>query len=126
MSGTTSRLAGLAVMQIDGEPWDVVSDLEYLAVQVVRETLKGQTAVEGYSEMPTQCYISATLRDRPDYALSQLNTKTNSEVIALLASGKSVYGTGMWNTELGAVRTQEGTFTVRFDGPLVTEQLVGA
>jgi hypothetical protein len=112
-------------MTINGDAWDVVSDLVWNAVTVVRETLKGQTAVEGFSEMPTQGFIGATLRDRPDYPVQNFNQMTNVEVIVLQANGKQIYGAGMWNTEVGEVRTQEGTFTVRFEGPQVTEQTIG-
>ena len=123
MSGTTSRaLAGVATMNIDGDPWDVVSDLTWNAVAVARETMKGQTAVEGYSEMPAQCFISATLRDRGDATVATFNTLVSSTILVTQANGKQVYGAGMWCTEVGEVRTQEGTFTVRFEGPLVTEE----
>lgn len=126
MSGTTSRrLAGLASCTIDGDPWDVVSDLVYSAVTVTRESLKGQTAVEGYSEMPSAPFIAMTLRDRPDYAIANFNAMTSVEVIVLQANGKQVYGANMWCTEVGEVRTQEGTFAVRFEGTLVTEEPVG-
>jgi hypothetical protein len=122
MSGTTSRrLAGVASVTIDGDAWDVVGDLEYSPQPVTRETLKGQTAVEGYSEMPNQCYMSMRLRDRADEPVYNLNTKTNSTVIAQLANGKTVYGYNMWQVGEIGVNTQEGTFTVRFEGLSVQE-----
>lgn len=124
MSGTNStanRLAGIATMTVDGDPWDVVSDLSWNVSPVKRETLAGQTRVEGYSEMPLAPHISATLRDQGATALATLIAKTNSEVQVLQANGKTVSGYGMWCTELGDVRTQEGSFAVRFEGPVVTE-----
>lgn len=125
MSGTNSRrLAGLASMTIDGDTWDIVSDLAYKSNGIARETLKGQTRVEGYSEMPAECYISATLRDRGDTPVSTLNGKNNCTVVCLLANGKTVYGSGMWQTGDIEVRTQEATFTVRFDGNTVLESVI--
>jgi hypothetical protein len=122
MSGTTSRrLAGIASMHIDGVPWDVVSDLVYNCNTVTRETLKGQTAVEGYSEMPTQGFIGATLRDRGDATVADFNRMTNATVICRLANGKQVYGSGMWCVEAAEVRTHEASFAVRFEGDNVTE-----
>jgi hypothetical protein len=112
-------------MTIDGDTWDIVSDLAYSCVSLTRETLKGQTAVEGYSEMPTQQFISCTLRDRGDHAIKNFNGMTNTTVICTLANGKQVYGANMWCTEVGEVRTQEGTFTIRFEGTQVTEETVG-
>ena len=125
MSGTTKgRLAGVVAMTIDGDAWDVVGDLEYSPSTVARETLKGQTAVEGYSEMPMQGYLSMNLRDRPDETVFSLNTKTNSTIIAQLANGKTVYGYGMWQTGEIGVNTQEGSFSIRFESPAVVEATV--
>jgi hypothetical protein len=122
MSGTVSkRLAGVASITIDGDAWDVVGDLEYSPTTVTRETLKGQTAVEGYSEMPNQGYMSMRLRDRSDEPVFNLNTKTNSTIIAQLANGKTVYAYNAWQTGEIAVNTQEATFTVRFDSASVQE-----
>jgi hypothetical protein len=124
MSGTSRRLAGVASFTIDGDPWDEVGDLEYSPSTVTRETLKGQTAVEGFSEMPQQGYISANLRDRPDETVYSLNGITSSTIVAILANGKTVYGTGMWQTGEIGVRTQEASFSIRFESDSVTESTV--
>jgi hypothetical protein len=50
-----------------------------------------------------------------------LNGKTNVTCVAQLANGKTVYGAGLWQTGEIAVRTQEATFSIRFEGPSVTE-----
>jgi hypothetical protein len=115
------RLAGVASMTIDGDSWDVVSELEYSPNTVVRETLKGQTRVEGFSEMPTQGYMAMTLRDRSDTTVYSLNGKTSCTIVAQLANGKTVFGAGLWQTGEIAVRTQEATFSVRFEGSSVVE-----
>lgn len=125
MSGTTrGRLAGVAAITIDGDAWDVVGDLEYSPSTVARETLKGQTAVEGYSEMPQQGYMSMRLRDRSDETVYSLNGKTGSTIIAQLANGKTVYGYSLWQTGEIGVNTQEATFQIRFEGPNVVESTV--
>ena len=119
-----SRLAGVVAATIDGDAWDVVGDAEYDPTTVRRETLSGQTAVEGYSEMPKAGFISFTLRDRPDEAVFSLNQKTNSTIIMQLANGKTVYGYGMWQTGEIGVATAEGTFSIRFESPAVVEATV--
>jgi hypothetical protein len=123
MSGSTpkGRLAGIVALTIDGDTWDVASALEYSPNTVVRETLKGQSAVEGFSEMPQPGFMAMTLRDRPDATVYSLNSKTNTTVVAQLANGKTVYGAGMWQTGEIAVATQEGTFPIRFEGRNVIE-----
>jgi hypothetical protein len=102
----------------------VAGDLEYSPSTVSRETLKGQTAVEGYSEMPQQGYMSMRLRDRADETVYSLNGKTASTIIAQLANGKTVYGYGLWQTGEIGVNTQEATFTIRFEGPSVVESTI--
>lgn len=125
MSGTstTKRLAGVASLTIDGDSWDIVGDLEYSPTTVVRETLKGQTAVEGYSEMPQQGYLSMRLRDRSDATVYSLNQKSSAQVTAQLANGKTVYGYGMWQVGEIGVNTQEATFSIRFESGEVVEAL---
>lgn len=125
MSGTTSRrLAGVAALTIDGSAWDVVSELEYSPSTVTRETLKGQSGVEGFSEMPQQGYVSATLRMRSDVPVYSLNQKTNATIIAQLANGVTVYAYGAWQTGEIGVNTAEGTFSIRFESPSVVEATI--
>lgn len=124
MSGSTTpkgRLAGVVAFTIDGDAWDVAGDLEYSPTTIVRATVKGQSRVEGFSEMPAEGYVSASLRDRPDATVYSLNLKTSATLTAQLANGKTVYGAGMWQVGEIGVRTTEATFTVRFDGTSVTE-----
>lgn len=118
---TSRRLAGLATMSINGEAYDIVSDAVYNASTIKRETLSGQTRVEGYSEMPVAGYIGATLRDNSAFSVSAFNAQTDCTVVMTLANGKTVYGNGMWNTELSEVKTQEGTFSVKFESDDVFE-----
>jgi hypothetical protein len=122
MSGSVKgRLAGVVAATIDGDAWDVASACEYSPNTVLRAVVKGQTAVEGFSEMPQEGYISFTLRDRGDETVYSLNGKTNATVVVQLANGKTVYGAGMWQAGEFGVATQEGTLPVRFEGQNVIE-----
>lgn len=121
MSGTRGRLAGVANITIDGDSWDAVGDLAYSPSTVVREMLKGQSAVAGYSEMPQQGFFSMTLRDRPDATVYSLASKTSATIQAQLANGKTVYGANMVQVGEIEVRTQEGSFAIRFEGTSVVE-----
>ncbi|WP_298281259.1 phage tail tube protein [Acidocella sp.] len=121
MSGTQNRRAGIAYLSIDGSNYDVVSDAEYFANSVKRESLTGQSGVQGYSEMPVTGYISATIRDAGSLTVASFNAMTSSSLVLTLANGKRVYGDGMWCTEVEAVKTQEATFSVKFEGVSVEE-----
>jgi len=123
MSGsTTNRKAGIATLSIDGSAYDVVSELSYMAATVKRETLIGQSGIQGYSEMPQAPYISAVIRDNGSLETGGLNKLTSSTLVLQLANGKTVYGDGMWNTDFEEVNTQEATFRVRFEGTNIIEQ----
>lgn len=125
MSGTTSRrIAGVTACTIDGDAWDVADSCEYSPSTVARETVKGLTAVEGYSEIPQQGYISFQLRDRGDATVYSLNGKTNSTIIVQLANNKVVYAYGAWQTGEIGVETKEGTFSIKFESANVVESTV--
>ncbi|WP_428492163.1 phage tail tube protein [Rhodopila sp.] len=118
------RLAGIVAMTIDGDTWDVTGDAAYGPSTVTRETLKGQSRVEGFSEMPMQGYIAATLRARGDTTVYSLNGKTSTTIVLQLANGITVYGANMWQVGEIEVRTQEGSFAIRFEGDSVTESTI--
>lgn len=126
MSGTNLRLAGIVSLTINSDVWNVVGPLKYRPTFVERETLRGQSAVEGYSEMPQSGLISVVLRDRGDTTVGYLNSLTNVNVTALAANGKTITGFPMWQTGDIQVDTKEGTFDVTFEGPIVTEQTARA
>jgi|SRR6516225_9396988 hypothetical protein len=115
------RLAGITSLTVDGTPYMVVSDVTWSPSKVKRETLLGLDSVHGFSEVPIQGYIEATLRDSGTIAVGSFNAMSCVEVQVLLANGKIVGGTSMWNTSALEVRAAEGTFQVRFDGVDVSE-----
>jgi hypothetical protein len=118
---TSHRLAGVIAMTIDGNAFDVVSDAVWRPSIPKRETMKGQSRVEGYSEMPQEGMMGATIRDNGGVAVQALGNLTNSTVLFTLASGKSVLGSGMWVTALDEVKTSDATYSIRFEGPDVSE-----
>ena len=125
MSGTVQYpLAGSASLTINGVPWDVVGELSYMPSGYKNETLKGQTRVEGFSSMPMEGYISATLRDRNDQPLSQFAGASGLTLVGVLNNGKVITCNNGWVTELGALNTQEGTFDLHVESGDVTEDTV--
>lgn len=118
---TCERLAGITGVTIDGTAYMVVSDVTWSPVHWRRETLAGLDSIHGYSEVPLQGYIEATLRDAGDLTVADFNTMTCVEVQVALANGKIVGGSNMWCTSALEVRAAEGTFQVRFDGIDVSE-----
>ena len=119
--GTPGLRAGIATLSIDGEVFDLVTDGTYDATNVTRETLVGQSGVQGFSEMPKSGSIGGQCRDSGNLTVSAIKLKTNSTVVLVNANGKTVTGDGMWCTECSEVNTVEGTFTVKFEGTDVNE-----
>ncbi len=122
MATNPNRRAGIASLSINGVAYDVVSDLSYMPNKVKRETLIGQSGVQGYSEMPMAGFISATIRDAGSLAAASLNDLTNATLVLVLANGKVVSGDNMWCTDFAEVKTQDATFSVKFEGSTVYEQ----
>lgn len=116
------RLAGLTSLTIDGTAYMVVSDVTWSPARWKRDTLVGLDAVHGFSEVPIQGYIEATLRDSGEISVGDFNEMRCVEVLVTLATGKIVGGANMWCTSALEVRAAEGTFVTRFDGNDVSEQ----
>ena len=116
------RLAGITSLTIDGTAYMVVSDVTWSPAKWKRETLVGLDSVHGFSEVPIQGYIEATLRDSGSISVGDFNEMRCVEVLINLANGKIVGGSSMWNTSALEVHAADGTFTVRFDGVNVSEQ----
>lgn len=124
MSGSTNmRLAGVIALTIDGMTWSVVGEAEYSPSLVTRETLKGQSGVDGYSEMPTAPFFSANVRSSGNAPIASLNAKVNATIVAQLANGATLFGAPMWQVGELSVNTQEGTVNVRFEGPSLIEDM---
>jgi hypothetical protein len=121
MAGACLRLAGITGLTIDGTAYMVVSDVTWSPVHWRRETLAGLDSIHGYSEVPLQGYIEATLRDAGDLSVGSFNDMTCVEILITLANGKIVGGANMWCVSALEVRAAEGTFQVRFDGTDVSE-----
>jgi hypothetical protein len=118
MADNTNRLAGLAYISVDGVTYLLSGDLTYSPGAVKRESLTGQDQVHGYSEMPRAPFIAGTFRDAGSMTVAQFNAMTNVTLSLELANGKLVTGRGMWTVEAQEVKTQEGTFEVRWEGKI--------
>jgi hypothetical protein len=121
MADTTNRLAGIAYITVDGKSYMLAADAAYSVSRVKRETMSGQSGVQGYSETPIPGSISATLRDAGSLTVADFNAMTNVTVMLELANGKMVVGRNMWTVESQEVKISEATFEVKFEGFSVEE-----
>ncbi|NNP68962.1 phage tail tube protein [Acinetobacter sp. Ac_5812] len=116
MANNTNRLAGIANISVDGMTYLLSGEFTYSPGDVERKSLIGQDQVHGYSEMPRAPFISCTLRDAGSLTVKDFNAMTDVTIHAELANGKTIIGRNMWTIDPQEVKTQEGTFEVRFEG----------
>ena len=115
-------LAGALSLTVDGVPVAVGGTCHYLVNSSERETLKGQSGVHGYKEMPKEGWISYQGRDSGQVSMTQLNATSSSTVVATLANGKVIIATGAWRDgDPAEVNTEDGTFDIKFASGSVTE-----
>src|SRR4051812_27052442 len=121
MAADPNRLAGIAYLTIDGVSYMIAGDAKYSVSTVKRETLTGQSGVDGYSEMPVPGFISMSVRDSSVFKVGDFNSMRNVTVVLELANGKTITGGNMWCTDAQEVDTTDAKFDVRFDGRNVRE-----
>jgi hypothetical protein len=113
--------AGIGTLTIEGEPLDIAKGAKYKTNQVTRETLKGQSGIQGFKVGIDAPMIGATVRDAGSMTTADFMAMTSVSVVLVLANGKSVSGDGMWCVKAEAIETEEGTFDLEFEGYFVTE-----
>ncbi len=112
----TNRLSGVAYFTVDGTSYMLSGELSYSPGDYERESLIGQDQVHGYKEKPRAPFISATLRDASALTVKDFNSMTKNTITLELANGKIVTRKNMWTTEAQEVKTEEGTFEVKWEG----------
>lgn len=116
------RVAGISSITIDGSSYPLVDGLTWSPSTVSRETMSGIDSVHGYKELPVPGFIEGTVRDI-GVRVEDFSAMTSSTVVATQANGKVIVGSLMWCVSALEVNAVEGTVTVRFEGPDVTELL---
>lgn len=110
------RRAGVASLTIDGVAEDVVGDLSYDSSKVLREGLSGQNAPHGFKEMPKHGSMGAKVRMSTGRSLAEYNAMTDSTIVAILANGRTVSGSNMFQVGELKVDSMEGTLDLMFNG----------
>lgn len=121
MGNTSNRLAGTASVTTNGVTIMVAGQFKYSPSTVKRETLAGMDRVHGYKEKPSAPYISCQVRDSGGTTVADFNDMTDVTVVAELANGKTIIGTGMWTVESQEVDSEDAVFDVRWESFSVVE-----
>lgn len=121
MASSQGMIGGAGTLTIDGEVWNA-KEIKYTVSGQKRETVLAQTGVAGFTSMPVQGSISATLIDRKDKSILEMMNKDSATVLVRLNTGKVATGNGVWLVEQPELNTTEGTYEVKFEGD-VTEDI---
>ena len=121
MADTSNRLAGTAFVTTNGVSIMVAGQFKFSPSKLKRETLTGMDYVHGYKEKPSAPFISCQVRDSGGTTVADFTDMTNVTVVAELANGKTIIGTGMWTVESQEVDSEDAVFDVRWEGFDVVE-----
>src|SRR5476651_2220897 len=121
MADTSNRLAGTAFVTTNGVSIMVAGQFKYSPSKLKRETLTGMDYVHGYKEKPSAPFISCQVRDSGGTTVADFNDMTNVTVVAQLANGKTIIGSGLWTVESQEVDSEDAVFDVRWEGIDVEE-----
>jgi len=121
---STNLIAGTAQVTVDGVTEQLEGGLKYSVATVKREVLMGKDGFHGVKETPVAPFIEMALRDAGNLTVASFNAMRNATVSATLANGKIITGRNMATVDVQEVDTEDAKFTVRFEGPQVSEQTV--
>ena len=114
----SEQRAGVASLTIDGLNRDVKGELKYDPTSFKNERIGGQSGMLGHKRTPKDGHISAKIMDDGSLTVRDFQDMTDVSVEAVLANGKTVSGAGLCQVGEIDVDTEEGTFDVRFEGPV--------
>lgn len=112
----TNAIAGTAFVSVNGITYQLEGSLAYSPVRVSRETLIGQSGVQGFKEMPAPGVIKGSFRDAGGLTVADFNAMRNVTVVCELANGKIVTGRNMWTVGPVEVDTADAKFEVEWNG----------
>ncbi|RLC36029.1 hypothetical protein DRH27_05880 [Candidatus Falkowbacteria bacterium] len=90
-----------------------------------REALVGAGGVAGYAERPAVAVIEIEIFDSPDLSFEQIGRLSDVTVTSELATGKQYILRG-WLANQPELSGNDGTATLRFEGPQVEEIIVSS
>lgn len=117
----SQRFAGVAYVNVDGDPVSVRGNLTIHAATFSRTGIAGQDGVHGFSEVPTVPAIEMDLSMREGVSAEDIQALDDSTVVAETASGKVYTLRNAWKAGVFDLNTAEGSVRVRFEGMGIQE-----
>ena len=107
---------GVEALTIDGEPYDIASEMSYNITTLSSESTLGANGPIGAKIMPRVPFIEGVIYDRADLPLLRLMQTQDATIVLRLRNGKAVYLRGAFVAGEPSVAGGEGAISVRFEG----------
>lgn len=108
---------GVVAVRVNGDVLRIRGNVNYSVGGLVREAIKGQAGLVGFSVKPEGAYIEIESIDASDVDLAALQQLEDQTVTAQLRNGKTIVVNAASVVGLIEVSGEDGSFTVRFEGP---------
>lgn len=122
----SNRIAGTIYVRVDGQQMYARGGWKVNYAEKVREGVAGQDGVHGYIEKPAIPSIEGEVTDRGNLSLARLAGIENATVTIEQANGKVYVLSQAWLVSELSVETEDGKFSVKFEGMAIAEQMGGA
>lgn len=113
--------AGTAYFRVDGKSFALVGEFSWSPSTPSREGMYGQDGFHGLKSKPRSGTIKAKLRDSSGVSIYGLGSLTSANISVELANGKTVVGSGMFQSGDITAESEDGTIDITFEGPDVRE-----
>lgn len=122
----SNRIAGTIFVRVDGKMLWARGGWKVNYAKLTREGVVGQDRVHGYTEKPAIPSVEGEVTDRGELSLEKLAQIENATVTVELVNGKTYVLSEAWLVSELSIETEDGKFSVKFEGMEITEQMRGA
>jgi len=121
MADSKNRRSGVINIQANGQVFDAVGAFSYNLGQPKREMLVGHDRVHGFKELPQVPFVEGEIRDSSDLDVASVLNLVDATITLKLANGKTIMLRDACQVSEGTGDTEEGKFSVRFEGKQAEE-----
>jgi Phage tail tube protein. len=109
-------IAGQVFFKVDGSQYSVAGSVTVSLGNTSKEALVGHTGVDGFKVLPKAPFIECQFRDFPDIDLNKVERLQGVTVTVELKGGKNGVLRDASQVNALELNTEDGTYTVRFEG----------
>jgi hypothetical protein len=118
----SNKRLGIAFIKADGDLLETESGATLDIGGVVRETVVGNSSVNGFFEKPKESELECTISVGPDTSLDRLRRIENATITFEADTGQTWIISGAWLAEPPTVQDSEGgKAKLKFAGPPAEE-----